>query len=145
MARHAYARPDRGSVPTRHPGPRPRRGIWASEFVKPWEWRRGKRIAANDKAPGQCRIKGNINAKGERIYHMPGQRAYGATRIKPAKGERFWEANLEMSFAADLADLSEDRRAAVDRAVAEGFADHLDGDAYALSAHMRVGTGVRAA
>ena len=25
-----------------------RRGIWASEFVKPWEWRRGKRLAAND-------------------------------------------------------------------------------------------------
>ncbi len=21
-----------------------RRGIWASEFVKPWEWRRGKRL-----------------------------------------------------------------------------------------------------
>ncbi len=31
------------------------RGIWASEFVKPWEWRRGKRIAANDNTPGQCR------------------------------------------------------------------------------------------
>ena len=64
---------------------------------------------------------------------------------KPAKGERFWEANLEMSFAADLADLSEDRRAAVDRAVADGFADHLDGDAYSLSAHVRIGTGDRAA
>ncbi len=25
-----------------------RRGIWASEFVKPWEWRRGKRL---DSAP----------------------------------------------------------------------------------------------
>ncbi len=21
-----------------------RRGIWASEFIKPWEWRRGKRL-----------------------------------------------------------------------------------------------------
>ncbi len=21
-----------------------RRGIWASQFVKPWEWRRGKRL-----------------------------------------------------------------------------------------------------
>ena len=20
------------------------RGVWASEFVKPWEWRRGKRL-----------------------------------------------------------------------------------------------------
>ena len=23
-----------------------RRGIWAAEFVKPWEWRRGKRLDA---------------------------------------------------------------------------------------------------
>ena len=61
-----------------------RRGIWASEFVKPWEWRRGKRIAANDNTPGQCRIKGNINRKGERIYHMPSQQAYSVTRINPA-------------------------------------------------------------
>ncbi len=44
------------------------RGIWAGEFVKPWEWRRGKRLGANDNTPGQCRIKGNINRKGERIY-----------------------------------------------------------------------------
>ena len=47
------------------------RGIWGSEFVKPWEWRRGKRLAGNDNAPGQCRIKGNINRKGKRIYHAP--------------------------------------------------------------------------
>ncbi len=65
-----------------------RRGIWATEFVKPWEWRRGKRIAANDNAPDQCHIKGNINRKDERIYHMPGQKAYNVTRINPAKGER---------------------------------------------------------
>ncbi len=25
-----------------------RRGIWASEFVKPWEWRRGKRLDTSD-------------------------------------------------------------------------------------------------
>ncbi len=25
-----------------------RRGIWASEFVKPWEWRRGKRLDTGD-------------------------------------------------------------------------------------------------
>ncbi len=24
------------------------RGIWASEFVKPWEWRQGKRLGAGD-------------------------------------------------------------------------------------------------
>ena len=25
-----------------------RRGIWAGEFVKPWEWRRGKRLGMGD-------------------------------------------------------------------------------------------------
>ncbi len=25
-----------------------RRGIWAGQFVKPWEWRRGKRLGTGD-------------------------------------------------------------------------------------------------
>ncbi len=25
-----------------------RRGIWAGEFVKPWQWRRGKRLNTGD-------------------------------------------------------------------------------------------------
>jgi len=37
-----------------------------------------------------CLIKGNINSKGERIYHMPGQRFYGKTDIDPSKGERMF-------------------------------------------------------
>ncbi len=72
-----------------------RRGIWAGEFVKPWEWRRGKRIAANDNAPGQCRIKGNINRKDERIDHAPGDNWYDRTRIDPAKGERWFCSEAE--------------------------------------------------
>ncbi|CAN7460038.1 sunset domain-containing protein [Mesorhizobium sp. LjNodule214] len=43
-----------------------------------------------------CDIKGNINERGEHIYHMPGQEYYSATRINPARGERWfcsqWEA-----------------------------------------------------
>jgi hypothetical protein len=43
-----------------------------------------------------CNIKGNISVTGERIYHVPGQTYYAATRINPAKGERWfcsqWEA-----------------------------------------------------
>ena len=72
-----------------------RRGIWGSAIVKPWEWRRGERIAANDNAPGQCRIKGNINRKGERIYHAPGDKWYDRTRIDPAKGERWFCSEAE--------------------------------------------------
>ncbi|MER8905706.1 hypothetical protein NKI32_28180 [Mesorhizobium sp. M0761] len=43
-----------------------------------------------------CDIKGNINERGEHIYHMPGQEYYSATRVNPARGERWfcsqWEA-----------------------------------------------------
>ncbi len=76
-----------------------RRGIWASEFVKPWEWRRGKRLAANHNAPGQCLIKGNISRSGERIYHVPGGQYYDRTKISPAKGERWCCSEAEAEAA----------------------------------------------
>lgn len=43
-----------------------------------------------------CSIKGNINERGEHIYHVPGQEYYSATRINTVRGERWfcseWEA-----------------------------------------------------
>ena len=39
---------------------------------------------------GSCTIKGNINAKGRRIFHQPGQRDYSATVIDAARGERWF-------------------------------------------------------
>lgn len=39
---------------------------------------------------GSCTIKGNVNSEGEKIYHLPGQRHYGQTRISPGKGERMF-------------------------------------------------------
>ena len=38
----------------------------------------------------ECNIKGNISNKGEKIYHVPGQRYYDATIITPSKGERMF-------------------------------------------------------
>jgi hypothetical protein len=96
-----------------------RRGIWAGEFVKPWEWRRGKRLEISAskecdvcarrhkrllnerllKRSEKCAIKGNINRKGERIYHMPGQEAYGLTRINPGKGERWFCSEAQVTAA----------------------------------------------
>jgi hypothetical protein len=40
-------------------------------------------------APG-CDIKGNINSKGERIYHMPGGEYYAATQIDVGSDERWF-------------------------------------------------------
>ena len=37
-----------------------------------------------------CRIKGNINGKGERIYHVPGSPSYGGTRITESQGEKWF-------------------------------------------------------
>jgi endonuclease YncB( thermonuclease family) len=37
-----------------------------------------------------CRIKGNINSKGERIYHVPGSSGYPSTEIDPTRGERWF-------------------------------------------------------
>lgn len=48
---------------------------------------------------GGCDIKGNINAKGARIYHLPGQADYAATRISEARGER-WFCSEEEARAA---------------------------------------------
>ena len=63
-------------------------GLWAGSFEKPWEWRLGKSTAAQ--AQGDCIIKGNISASGERIYHLPFQHFYSRTKIDESKGERWF-------------------------------------------------------
>jgi hypothetical protein len=37
-----------------------------------------------------CDIKGNIALDDERIYHLPGQTSYAATRIDLLRGERWF-------------------------------------------------------
>ena len=44
-------------------------------------------------------IKGNIDRKGERIYHVPGGAYYDRTKIDPAKGGR-WFHTEEAARAA---------------------------------------------
>ena len=64
-------------------------GMWAGSFVEPAKWRRGARLETDEAGPvSSCRIKGNINRDGERIYHVPGSRYYEQTRINKSKGER---------------------------------------------------------
>lgn len=50
-------------------------------------------------AAGDCAIKGNINGEGQRIYHLPGQRHYAATRIDTARGERWFCSEAEARAA----------------------------------------------
>jgi endonuclease YncB( thermonuclease family) len=89
-----------------------KRGIWRSSFIVPWEWRAQRRAGGGGEArpvssPSQpsephrsgCDIKGNINSKGEHIYHMPGGRSYANTLIDPARGERWFCSEVEARAA----------------------------------------------
>jgi endonuclease YncB( thermonuclease family) len=56
-------------------------GAWRTSFDTPQDFRRGTGSATavaqrGTNAPGACIIKGNINGKGEKIYHLPGQSGY---------------------------------------------------------------------
>jgi len=77
-------------------------GIHSGQFVAPADWRSGSApapVTASSSPPGDCRIKGNISSDGTRIYHMPGRRSYGPTRIDVSAGER-WFCSEEEAVAA---------------------------------------------
>lgn len=93
------------------------RGIWAGTVQAPWDHRRdpqhvlipdvgatGSTSAAQDagsglQPPGDCVIKGNINRRGERIYHTPDSPSYSRTRIDESRGQR-WFCSEEEARAA---------------------------------------------
>jgi len=76
-------------------------GLWVGSFEMPWEYRARLWDEASNSAPDpNCPIKGNINRKGERIYHTPwGSRSYKRTKIDTRKGER-WFCNEAEAVAA---------------------------------------------
>lgn len=76
-------------------------GLWASAYVQPEAYRHAEREQAAGQVPpeGSCVIKGNIGAKGGRIYHLPGQADYTATRINEKKGERWFCSEAEARAA----------------------------------------------
>jgi hypothetical protein len=90
-----------------------KRGIWCSAFLVPWEWRAQRRagggasVARTAGSPSAlsephrsgCDIKGNINSKGDRIYHVPGGRYYASTVVDSAHGERWFCSEAEARAA----------------------------------------------
>ena len=79
-----------------------RRGLWSGQFIPPWEWRRGKRQPSKsliDDNSNRCRIKGNINSEGIRLYHMPHGRRYAETVVTVSKGERWFCSEDEATRA----------------------------------------------
>lgn len=67
-----------------------KRGVWQGEAQAPWEYRAVKWEVGEQQSPVGCPIKGNINRKGEHIYHPPWSRDYARTKISPEKGERWF-------------------------------------------------------
>ncbi len=72
-----------------------RTGIWSGQFERPDAFRAAgrARIAISQRStpqsrqnlfstPTNCQIKGNINRRGDRIYHMPGTKWYADTRAE---------------------------------------------------------------
>ena len=80
-----------------------RRGVWSATFTPPWEWREEHRSESMPPkaapVPSACTIKGNINRKGARLYHLPGDHGYAQTHIDPARGERWFCSEAEARAA----------------------------------------------
>lgn len=95
-------------------------GVWQGPATVAWDWRRGGDFlpaaggasppapapAAEPaaapvpaEAPAGCVIKGNVNARGERIYHTPASPWYGRVRMSPPRGQR-WFCNEAEAEAA---------------------------------------------
>jgi hypothetical protein len=49
-----------------------------------------KEKRAETPANGDCRVKGDITAAGERVYHLPGEDAYDLVWISAERGERWF-------------------------------------------------------
>ncbi len=61
-------------------------GLWG----KICEGQTSVTTAPAENIPGSCNIKGNINAKKERIYHAPGCGSYDKTVIDESAGEKWF-------------------------------------------------------
>lgn len=55
--------------------------------------------APPEPAPDGCTIKGNINSKGEKIYHLPGCGSYVKTFIDETQGEQWFCSETEAAAA----------------------------------------------
>jgi len=77
-------------------------GIWSGESQTAWDFRAtGWQPAAGEIPDGGrgCAIKGNVTAKGERVYHLPGAQWYARTRIDESEGERWFCSAAEAEAA----------------------------------------------
>lgn len=73
-------------------------GLHASRVQAPAQFRKVRTVGLLP-PDSRCRIKGNISSLGVHIYHVPGQRDYNRTGIRPEKGERWFCSAAEAEAA----------------------------------------------
>jgi endonuclease YncB( thermonuclease family) len=97
-----------------------RAGLWSGSFIAPWDWRHRNKttmilgaasvsvnaqtilfgaVSASEAPSPECVIKGNVNRKGERIYHLPGQLNYAQINMTKGLGERWFCTEAEADAA----------------------------------------------
>lgn len=88
----AFVKYSRTYVPEEQEARRAKRGVFATENTPPWDFRSGRWGEAEKHALTRegCAIKGNVNRKGEHIYHMPWQRDYAKVNMDKGLGERWF-------------------------------------------------------
>lgn len=88
----AFVKYSRTYVPEEQEARRAKRGVFAIENTPPWDFRSGRWGEAEKHALTRegCAIKGNVNRKGEHIYHMPWQRDYAKVNMDKGLGERWF-------------------------------------------------------
>lgn len=78
-------------------------GLFGTGVMRPAAFRavgrQGREAQLARAVPQDCKIKGNINSNGVRIYHVPGQEYYTRTKISPSKGERYFCTEAEARAA----------------------------------------------
>ncbi len=90
----AYEKYDTQFVTTQRMAKLNKKGLWQGDFVRPDSFRAaGRAVVATEpvRRTDGCLIKGNINRKGDRIYHTPGSsKNYALTRINEKRGEKWF-------------------------------------------------------
>ena len=91
----AFVRYDEVYLPQEKVAQQRKLGIWQGDFQRPKDYRaegwKAAKASQNKAAAEGCVIKGNINGKGQKIYHTPwGSKNYKRTRINTTYGERWF-------------------------------------------------------
>lgn len=97
-----------------------RSGLWQGAFIAPWDWRhRSKKteilgaasvprnaqsillgaVSAAGAPDPDCVIKGNVNRRGEHIFHLPSQLNYAKINMNKGLGERWFCSEAEAEAA----------------------------------------------